>query len=128
MIKDKIIYNIKELENELSSLVIKRDNTNSDEEKRSYILRESEISRKISTLEWQLKDSSEKQEYRKMMINISKKWGSMKGSIPQENEKMRLEYYVELYDLSQEILKKTDAPDRVCNVLRELISQIDMEL
>jgi len=41
---------------------------------------------------------------------------------------MRLEYYVELYDLSQELLKKTDIPDRVCNVLRELISQIDMEL
>jgi len=127
MEKEEIKNKIEKLTEELNKIVALRDLSENEEESHALTLKDFEISRQIDKLDWQLKNSDEKQEYRRMMVNVSKKWGGMGQPLPYVHQKISLEYYVEMYDLAQELLQKKDIPERIINVLKELIEQIDLE-
>ncbi|MFT6204395.1 MAG: hypothetical protein ACI9V1_002144 [Spirosomataceae bacterium] len=97
----------------------------SDSELSVIIQKQLAVNQEIADLEWKLLSSEEKQNYRKTILNASKKWGSVKGSNPLEDKTGVLELIIKIYSLSDDILKFEQLPKNIKDVLASLKNEID---
>ena len=100
-------------------------NDASDSDLKTIIQKQMQINQEIADLEWKLLSSEEKQNYRETILNASKKWGSVKGSIPTEDKVGALELIIKIYSLSDDILKFENLPQNIKNGLNSLKDEID---
>lgn len=97
----------------------------SDSELKSIIEKQIIVNQEIGDLEWKLLTSAEKQNYREMILNASKKYGSVKGSNPLDGEVGMLELIINLYNLSDDLLKFDKLPKNIIDGVVALKDEID---
>lgn len=121
----RLIQNKIKLKKEELKKVLDKKNEAPDFEVRFLIQQQLRIAQEIADLEWQLLSSFEKQNYRKTILNASKKWGSVKGSEHSKDKKKILDLIIAIYDLSEEILEFDELPDNIRNSVINLKGEID---
>ena len=126
MERSEIESKIAELKLTHQKITATRRKSNSDQEEVILYNKHKAILREISTLDWGLKSSEEKNEYRKAVISMGEKWSNMKGSIKTENDDFsKLQLVVSLCDVALALLKEESLDSQLKEKLEELVALID---
>lgn len=124
MNKETLHKEIEKIRKTLEKLSKEKENCQ-DSEIKDILQKQMNLNHEISKLEWKLFSNTEKQNYRKTILNISKKMESVKGSKPQTDKKNRLELIIDVYDLLDDILNFEDLPNRIKDAIVCLKQEID---
>jgi len=112
---------------EHEKIIIERKKQISDEKEAELFSQHEAILNEITELEWQLKSSREKNEYRKAVFNLGEKWSSMRGAIESNVDTTTNSLTIKLCDVVLDLLDRPDLDDNFRKKLSELISLIDLK-
>lgn len=121
----EIELKIAQLKIEHKGVTNERKKSRSEEEEAILFLKHKAILKKITDLEWKLKSSKEKNDYRRSVLSMGRKWNSMKGAENTE-EKKSLSLVVTLCDTVLELLDSNEVDDDLLKKkLLDLMAYID---
>ena len=110
---------------EHEKITVERKKQISDEKEAELFSRHKAILKEVADLEWQLKSSREKNEYRKSVLNLGKKWSGMRGAIESNIDTTTNSLTIKLCDVVLDLLDRPDLDDNFRDKLFELVSLID---
>jgi uncharacterized protein with von Willebrand factor type A (vWA) domain len=123
--RTEIESKIVRLKLEHEKITIERKKQISDEKEAELFSRHKAILKEVADLEWQLKSSREKNEYRKSVLNLGKKWSGMRGAIESNIDTTTNSLTIKLCDVVLDLLDRPDLDDNFRDKLFELVSLID---
>lgn len=103
----------------------KRRQNNDDKIEDTLFHQHQILLKQISELEWKLKSSREKNEHRKTVLNMGRKWLSMGGTDNSTEDNGKLEHIISLCDSTLALLEIKDLDIGLKDKLLEMLEYID---